>query len=91
VERRSRQGGGAPKSLKAAITRYIDDQRQPPKWPRKPAPPPLEYALSVLAKESWPYDHDEIAVRRLLNILSAAGEVQSQHDRYGPDAIRLGD
>jgi hypothetical protein len=40
---------------------------------------------------SWPYDHDEIAVRRLLNILSAAGEVQSQHDRYGPDAIRLGD
>jgi hypothetical protein len=40
---------------------------------------------------AWPYDHAEIAVRRLLNILSVAGAEQAFHDRVGPDSKRLGD
>ncbi len=84
--------------MTAAIIAYIDDQRQTSRRRKKAAAaPPLEYALIVLAKEygqdplSWPYDHDGIAVRRLLNILSVAGQEQSYHDRIGPDSIRLGD
>ena len=95
--RGSGAGGGAPKTLEAGIAKYIDDQRYPPRFPRKPAPPPLEYALIELAKQygqdplTWPYDHDATAVRRMLNILSVAGKAHGEADRAGPDSIRLGD
>jgi hypothetical protein len=97
VGRRARAGRRAPKSLEAGIIAYIEDTRHPPKFPKKPASPPLAYALIELAKMYgqdplvWPYDHDATAVRRLLNILSVAGKEQAYHDRVGPDSKRLGD
>lgn len=96
MEQGAGAGQRAPKSLEAGIVAYIDDSYNPPKWPKKPAPAPLAYALAELAKDYgqdplvWPYQHDAIAVRRLLNILSVAGKARQDNERVGPDSTRYG-